>query len=84
MAGRKDWNVNENMKSVSRLAKLAKGARTLGLWMLGWSAYVGLLVFIGVVLWKGAVTGKISTGDAMYLGMTATTVLHWMLFAFSA
>ena len=50
--------MNEDIKSVSRLAKMAKGARTLGLWVIGWSAYVGLLVFIGVVLWKGAVTGR--------------------------
>ena len=77
--------MNETNETVGkRFVKLAKGARNAGLWLLGVGCYIGILVLIGVVLWKGAVTGKISTGDALYFGISATTAVNWMLFAFSA
>lgn len=76
--------MDDEMKSVSRLVKLAKGARNLGLFILGLSIYVGVLLTIIWVLLKGVAAGKVNVTQAVAFATFATTMLHWWLYAFTA
>ena len=76
--------MNETKKSVSaRFVQLAKGARNLGLFILGISIYVGVLLFVIWVLVRGVAAGKLGVGEAVAYATFVTIGLHWMLAAFS-
>ena len=75
--------MNENMNSVSRLFRLAKAARNLGLFILGLSIYLVALLAIIWVLVKGVMIGKWNAAEAVALATFATTTLHWFLYIFS-
>lgn len=76
--------MNEQKKSVgAKFAQLAKGARNLGLLILGLGIYLGMLVLIVWVLLKGVGAGKLGVGEAVAYATFGTTMLHWMLLSCS-
>lgn len=76
--------MNDEKKSTgAKLAQLAKGARKLGLFILGVGIYVGALLLLIWVLAKGVGAGKLNVGEAVACATLATTMLHWMLLCFS-
>lgn len=71
--------MNEEKKSVSRFAVMAKGARNVGLWLLGLGVYLGVLLLIVVVLCKGVALGRLNVAEAVAFATFGTTFLHWMV-----
>jgi hypothetical protein len=76
--------MNEEKKSVSRLARTAKQAKTFGLWVLGLGVYVGILATIaGVLIWcVGA--GVMSVKWAVGLATLIASWVHWMVVSTNA
>ncbi len=76
--------MQEKRRSVGmRFVRLMKGARDLGLFALGLTAY---LVMMGVIIWasfRGLDVGIWDARQAVIVAASATAGLHWMLQGFS-
>jgi hypothetical protein len=75
--------VNEK-KSVGRFAKLAKGARNLGLFLLGLSIFFGVVAVFFWLICHGVASGDLKVSEGVFIATMGTTMLQLLLLGFGA